>query len=161
MEKQLRKNQNTLIVTGMAVVALSLWNVIKTFLFIRLDPENYKELVKTLTGGSVSQSFTTIFVFSMLGIDFLLRLYVALKANKEGRGKGNYYFYLIIAGFFVLTSVISIIYYFEPEYYSVSVSDTFLSVLFDVTSVITVIELIYSSITVKVLSHKIKAGGDK
>ena len=157
MEKKLRRCENTLSITGLGVVALSVWSVLRIALFFILDPNlmiNYfSKIVPEVE--TMEFKYIIIGVFIVLIVELLIRLYVGKHAYYEGHGKKRGYLYILISLFFLRLSVQNIIGYLSPDAITISMEDTISCIIFEITSIITLVELIYSSIAVKVLRRKI------
>ena len=155
MERKLRKNQDILFITGCGVLVLSLWSLLKTILFITLDYEHFRLLFVGYAGTDDLMGIAIAFVLFILVLDGLLRFFVFRRARIESRGhranKKAGWLYIVIACWFSLLSAYSIYYYFTPDAVIDSVTDTAVSIIFELTSLATSLELIISAIRVKLL----------
>lgn len=158
MLRELRRNQNTLLITGVGMVALSLWSIIKTVLFIELDSQTFEALFVELLGEMYEKRLAVYAVFIFLAVDLLLRVYVGLRARKEGRGHKCGNFYLAVDAFFIVLSIYDIIYYFMPNSITVSVADSVVTVIFELTSLYTAASLFRAALKVRKLGKQIREG---
>ena len=156
MQKELRRSQNALIITGLGTIALSLWSILKTVLFIELDSENFEALFKSILGEIYERRMAIFVIFFLLAIDLAFRLYVGLKARSEGHGKSGGRFYLLVDTVFMLLCVYDIVYFFtaDPELLSFAGSNT--SIVFELTSLYTYADLFYASLRTKKLRKQLK-----
>lgn len=158
MERELRRNQNALIITGIGMIALTLWSILKTVLFIELDSVNFEAVLSSILGDMYERSVGLFIIFFFLTIDLILRTFVGLRAKREGHGKKSGYLYVIIDAVFIIVSVYNIIYYFKPDSFTISKIDTIVTIIFELTSLYTSAELFYASIKVKKLTKACKKG---
>ena len=106
MEQKLRKYQNILGISGIATIIFGVWGILKTILFIVLDP--YKTDGSAIDIKTISVQFI-IWVIIYAIIDLFLRFFVGLSARSESKGKKKSILYLIFAGILIIASLISII----------------------------------------------------
>ena len=147
-ETELRRGQNTLFVLGGGVITFSLWSVVKSIMYFMVDP------AKSFPIDNLPQEYrllalTVIFgiVFLIVGLDVGLRIYVGLSARAEARGKKKSRTYILVAAVMAagnlllfLGSLLAAIFgsHTAPDH----VLDTLVSVIVDVTALITLIELV-------------------
>lgn len=173
IEKELRRNRSTLAVVGLGVIAFGAWSVVKTVLILTLragDPLENSEFAE----GAFSEIAHIIFyafIVLVLLLDLALRLYVGLSARKEGlRGKKSAK-YIVLACLLAAMSVYSSIFtagtigeMSKPKDAAAStvedafnlrkgegVEDAVVSTLVEVTSTVTLIQLIVAGVRVKQL----------
>lgn len=159
MLKELRRNQDSLRIAGIGIIALSVWSVIKAVLLVELDTEKFERLFGALLGDSYEKAPALFVLFLFLAVDLLLRAFVGCKARKEGKGGKGGIFYLVINAAFILTAAYNLIYAFVPDAVSLSRVDTLVDIIFELTTLYTCICILYASIKVKILKKR-QTGGN-
>ena len=167
LNKDLRRYQNNLIVSGYAVMLFTLWTVLKAVLtaFLiddstGLNAEEEEALFMLLEETGMLQILITIFIIAaVIGLlVILMRIYIWRCANAEGKGKKKGYFYVVLAMVLAVINALSIIgvwFGFSDE----GLLSVIVSVLFDAASLFSLLELIFSSIKVKKLRKVLQAEG--
>ncbi len=158
-EVKLRRYQNLLTISGLGVIAFSLWSIMKSFLFIFLRNEVFTEALKMK---NVPDDFRVrAILYSIFGsiilFDFLLRLYVGLSARAEGFGKKKGYAYIVVAFLIAIASLFSIVMiFFDIRFTGVtSLMELIVSIIVEITSAVVMIELIAAAFTVKKLNREL------
>lgn len=147
MEIQLRRNQNSLGIIGTGVVAFGVWSVIKMTMYFLLSPE---ELRATLNMNRLSKNMMIavyIALAMILVIELVLRLYVGFSARAEGRDREKGNGYIIVAGLLVMLNILcfagnSMTVYLASD----SIADMVVSMAIELTSMITLVDLIIAAI---------------
>lgn len=158
MERKLRKNQDRLYITGCGILVLSLWSIIKTVLIALLDKDYFFKVEGITNYRSDTFKYALIVVLVLMLIDLLFRIYVFRKAtldaaNRKKKGGG---LYVVITCWFAVLSAFSIWYYCNPDNLMVSIGNAIVSIAFELTSLVTSVELIYSAVTVKKLRKALR-----
>ena len=173
MERELRKSQNILVVLGYGVIMFGAWSLFKCILTCTLDFGAINELVSSgitaadMEGVDVSrEAFVHIVDLIVIGmiliisvVDTLIRIRVGLSAVAEGKGRKRGKFYLAAAVLLILISAFSI--YLDitelisPAEKATRTNDTIAGLLFDITSLATVIQMIYYAKKVRKLSKEL------
>ena len=156
MEIWLRKNENTLIVTGSAVILLCLWNIAKSVMFYTLVPEAYPQL-RAAFGEGIGQDAFGAVLAAVFAADLVLRVYTGLRARSEGMGKRSGTVYIVLAGVFAAVSLLELGVCFASGLVPEIRKDLLFSAAFELTSLITSVALIRSALTVKKLRRARKA----
>lgn len=161
MQKELRKNENRLAVSGLAVIAFGLWSIVKSV--IRIFVSGRKELDEVF--GADNPGVDTLFLYLVLiSLAFMLlelglRIYVGLTARAESRGKKKTVVYLILSVLLAALSVYGIVSILQSGY-SQSLPDLVISLLVELTSLFATAELFYSAVKVKQLRKQTEKGGE-
>ena len=157
LQIRLRKNQSTLVAVGWGVIVFGIWSVIKGVLVTAFNTETLAEVSEQGTP-AVLMFWAILAVF--LAIDLWLRLYVGLSAINEGKGKKKRWGYIILAlfmalfGFALLVVTVVLIGRNEEE----SMMRAIVSIVVDLTSGITFVEMAVSAIKVKRLERMLARG---
>ena len=159
-ERLLRKNQNTLVIVGKGVIAFGVWTAVKTVLSAMLmdDIEN------AIQGAETGEPVPALAVYAILAVILLLllgfRALIGRAAIAEGRGRKSGWLYLVLAGLLALTdlaALVTSIVWIEDAFKSVM--DLVVTVVVELTSIVTTAELILSAIRVKRLTRLLGKGG--
>ena len=165
LEVKLRKHENTLTVSGFAVLAFALWEIVKIVIMVSLQPEYFTALMEPLKADPeftdllpITASVSVFFIILFYGIFIGLRLYIARSANEVGRRKSNKSAYIVWAIFCsfstlltlfinsitILTGLLGVE---EVDFMGEGIVTTIL----DLTSLLAMLDLVISGITVKVI----------
>ena len=173
---KLRKYENILAISGVAVIAFGVWTIIKSAFYLLLQPfdieifippEQLAEMeaemgpnVDILTSGVIVGA-----IFFILFLDLLLRFYIGRSAYADGRArKRKRVIYVIVAIIMAVAfangiwATVSNLFIGEPTEQSEGVEymrGVFTSVLLDMTSLLALIELIVSAIQVRRLRKEL------
>lgn len=108
MQRELRRLQTELSISGRGVIVLGAWDFVKVFLYI-LFASNY---IYNLFGISDTPELYTIYIIVwaiLVFISFLIRFYIGRRAILEARAdRGHKKLYLILSGFMCLNNVSNI-----------------------------------------------------
>lgn len=151
LERKYRKWQSSLLVTGKIIIAMGIWDVIRTFVdyFIRNDQSAENDPNNTIG--------MRIFLFFMIAIFISIRMLVGYSAVSEGKGGKKRYLYLVISVIMIGVNVIGAISFISSMFKGLIGIDTALvSCLFDILSAVSLIEMFISSIMVKSIGKKLK-----
>ena len=155
-EVKLRRYSSTLTISGYGVIAFGLWSIVKTILLTVMHPD-VMGIIPDEDVGFPREVYITLmitFMTLLLGFDLGLRIYVGLSARSEGSGKKKHVTYLVFAVFLLMLSMLSLWSGLDINDYD-STLDYLASLLVEITSIAAVIELIYSSIRVRLLKKKL------
>ena len=154
MENHIRRNQNYLIIIGTGTILFGIWSVIKTVMYLVMRRNEFSDLTEQLPEGNpqLSALIVTGIVLLILTINLLLRLYVGLSAQREGRGEKGNKRYVVLAGYLCFSHLFSL----RAEVLSLmqnpkDIATVIASILMDATSFITLLELVHSVYRVRKL----------
>ena len=157
MERELRKRQNILYITGQGVIAFGLWSLIKNNLYLFLSAEELfpetDEFSPKMQIAIILITFLILLFFSSL--ELLLRIYVGRSAMNEAKGlkfrKHYVGFSRFLIAFYVFSVAIEILEIILPGVDVNSFPERFASVIVDTTSLIMLIELVSAAKKVRSL----------
>jgi len=156
MQRNLRRYQNLLSISGWAVIAFCIWNILKQVIYILLIPDELNEIKATSMYETEYEIFAYIFAFVILFLDLGLRLYIGLSARAESNGKKKGMGYVIIAMISATVLGISLIMgIISTSILDDSLVNIIVTLIVDVTSIFAFIELFVSAFNVKSLSKKL------
>lgn len=153
MDKKKRKYQNTLIIAGRGIILFGVWNILKflmmyffagdmlTDTIVAYTPEIETEFIRNV----VSIAFIVIALI-YIAFDFLLRVYVGRCAKAAGRGEKTKKTYIVIASLMLVISLVSDIFGLFSITEGISVTDTIVSIVVDLTSCYILADLIWASV---------------
>lgn len=147
MEQKLRKYQSILGISGIATIVFGVWGIIKTILFMVLDP--YRIDGFTIDIKAMYLQFI-IWVIVYVVIDLFLRVFVGLSARAESKGKKTSILYLIFAGILIIVSLFWIIRTFLLIK-EIDLMDILASVIIDLISLFALTETLIYGIKLKKL----------
>lgn len=98
LEKEMRKCQTTLMVTGAGVIIFEIWSMVRIAALAFLSQEGANAYLGIETQDAGSAAASAFFLIFFFAVDFVIRLYVGLSARGEARGKRKRSVYLILAG---------------------------------------------------------------
>lgn len=150
---QLRKNQNTLVVVGIGVIAFGIWSVIKSVMLTALNTEEMTSLAEQ---GTMVVVLFWVLLGIMLAIELRLRLYVGLAAINEGRGRKKRKAYIVWAFFMALFSALGVTVGLAAIRSTEALGTTVVTVIVEITSCVLLVEMALSAIKVKRLSRELK-----
>ena len=145
MDAKTRKTAINLITLGTGVVFFGIWKLVKSLVsFILLDAELHENLTEEMI------LFTKIFFWSLIGISFILNLYVGLSARALGKGKNTSSFFLVVAGIIVFfRSIIAAIELIAAFLDHGDTINLIITAFIDITTIVFLVELMVYSIRLK------------
>ena len=166
----LRRNQNTLIITGTGMIVFMLWSMVKAFwlLFIRRE-RVLTELFQIFDEGGFDHSqfsddtiFLVILVLValVLALDLLIKLFVGLSAISEGKGKKRGRIYVVLIWILIVVGVCRMIVGRGDDEAASSLNGVLSydgsipSMIIELTSLIMMIQMGVDSIKVKMLNRQ-------
>lgn len=161
MEVQLRKHQNMLVIIGSGVISFGMWSAIKMVLYGVMGRSELREIIAEQGVSEDVQGILLIIMYLFIGIGLAfalaLRSYIGLSARAEGMGKKRGYGYIIAASLLMLvdTSIFALAAYYmftTPQNID-DLLDRIVSAIVELTSLVTLAELVYSAIRVRQLTR--------
>ena len=151
-----RRESNTLVVLGTGVIAFGFWSILKMlgmFIF-SVDvfrPSDEEEL------GAAGMIFAIIIAVIIMAVDVLFRVFVGLRARRDGEGRKVSATYLVFTMFLILGSILSVI----TEAANVlsaggSFFEGFASLVMELTSLVISIEVFIAGVYVRRFRKKAK-----
>ncbi len=153
-----RRESSTLVVLGTGVMVFGIWSIIKllgTFAFrIPLFTASEEEDL-----GSVGMIFAIIIAVIIVSVDVLLRIFVGIRARREGSGKKAGKAYLVFLVLMIIVSVISVaaeidaVLSAERDFF-----DTYANLIMELTSLVVSFEVFMAAIYVRRFRAKAEEG---
>ena len=157
---RLRRDENTLSVVGSGVIVFGVWSIVKALLQgtvnyqemlaeARLEGANLEELGFGDLSWVVAALAAAIVLFVLL-LDLSIRVFVGISARAEGRGKKQGRTYLVLSVLLLAVSGIFICSYVIMLFSgSDQVMDADAAILVELTSFITLLQMILSAVRVR------------
>ena len=156
MKAKTRRLENNLVTLGTGIIAFGLWAFIKLLLTVFfLGNAYFKDTAKE---DRLAALIATLVVAVLM---LLIYVWLGLSARAEGKGKKKNPLYLIVVGLISLFNIVTIplsILYLLIEFNEIEDPLTvFVTIIIDVTRMIFLIQLIYSSVLLrKIRKNEIK-----
>lgn len=143
-----RRLENNLVTLGTGIIAFGLWAFIKLLLTVMFVGSAYFE------DTAEEYRFITMIATWVIAILILLMyVWLGLSARAEGKGKQKKPFYLFVVGIISLYSFFGILletFYLFTQFNNMEDPLTvFVTIIIDVTRMVFLIELIYSSVSLR------------
>ena len=158
METELRRRRTNLLTLGAGVIAFGVWSMLKTYLYMIVDP-----IPMTFDVPEQFQQTALVMAYAMvtafLLIDLALRLYIGLSARAEGLGSKKGKAYIIVTALMLVVNIAAwIVYLFMYDYRDgyEALMDYVVSLVVDFTSIVILAQLIYNAILVRRLSRQLE-----
>ena len=150
MEAKKRRLENNLVTLGTGIIAFGLWAFIKLLLTVFFLGNAYFK--DTAEEDRLAALIVTLVVAVLM---LLMYVWLGLSARAEGKGKKKNPFYLIVVGLISLFNIVTIplsILYLLTEFNEIEDPLTvFVTIIIDVTTMIFLIQLIYSSVLLRII----------
>lgn len=145
-----RKYSNRLKMAGRAIIIFGLWSSLQVLILFFLNQESlltliYEALKEEGVDNSALYTILIIVAILVLGIPFLINLYMGLSAMSEAKGKKKTPVYLVICVLSFIVSFVSIFMSDLSDYLELAIA----SLVVDVTFCIACIDVVYSAIRLR------------
>lgn len=148
MGAKTRRLENNLVTLGTGIIAFGLWAFIKLILTVMLLGSDYYEDV-----GEEDQLLVAIATWVVAILTVLMYVWLGMSARAEGKGKRKnpvYLFFVGIISVYSFTVILIETIYLITEFKTIDDPLTLIiSIIIDVTRMIFLIELIYSSVALR------------
>ena len=104
LQIQLRKNQDTLKIVGLGVMAFGAWSIVKSILYTTAQWSSIKEEIVVPEANETIAKMVYLFMIAViLTVEIAIRLYIGRSAIAEGRGERRRPGYVVVA--FLITAI--------------------------------------------------------
>ena len=167
--RELRRSRHALTIAGAGVIAFGFWTVLKMTMLMFSDTSEVDEIVAEAIAQVPMEDveieriiFLVVFysvVAILLLLFFLLHLYIGRACIAVGKNEKRRFMYLPLSLFLGILFLVSVRYnilHFTTEFDSAF--DGFATTVFDLSSGITMLGIVYSSVRIAVLKWKLRRG---
>ena len=170
MQTELRKHQHTLAVVGMGAIGFGIWSVVKAILYLTIinplkdtvlaDYENITDLEYEYL---IALGVTIVITVLIVLIDLLLRWRVGKLALDIARGNSlPTARFFVRTGFVILVDALELVMGFLGIIGVISSEEELLdsvsTLLVDLTSVVTLIEMVVAAVMIRKITEQLEAG---
>ena len=173
-EIELRRNQNTLIITGYGIIAFGVWTLVKTLgmlVFQRdeilsdlIDGLKKVEVDITDIPDSVLFGGFLVVISLIFMVDILFRVFVGRSAIKESRDKKRGVLYILVLIIMILRSLntvfeilmMRIVGTVPVRLFHIATEASLSTMIVEITSMVLMIEMVIAAIRVKRLRKQLK-----
>jgi hypothetical protein len=156
MKLRLRRNQNYLVMIGTGVIIFGFWSVIKTIMLLILGSQEVTGFSSSVQVYGMPIQTSYLVLILMLAAELAVRLYVGLSARAEGFGAKRGTVYVVFAVLLSLFHLAAIVANIGSQFRAYeNPADAAVSLLMDLTSLVTLVELINSVFKVRWLSREL------
>lgn len=161
LERELRRNQDTLSSIGLGVLAFGVWSVIKAAVVFVIQVPGQIEAAIEKQYVPATIAFAGMVLLLILALILALRVYIWRSARAERQGGSHKRRYLVAVGFLAALSLISllamILQMILPGRFETDVSgDRIIAAFIEMTSLITLIEMIVASLRTKRITQELE-----
>lgn len=162
MQKEIRRCRENLVSIGTGISLFGIWTVIRIIMTVILERETMISETQNYTDAGAGLIVALLcIIMAILSLMILsIHLYIGLSARKEGLGGKKRTGYLIATGLFILLYCIGItaeIVTFQETFKSIP--EGAVTVLIDITVLITLAELMLNAVRVRKLSVQLTENG--
>lgn len=166
---KLRKSQNTLVIVGTGIIVFGFWTVLKTLGKVYLNRSEYIAQIREFAGTSMMEVSDNLIFWVLLflavcylSLGIVTRLIIGLSAISEGRDRRHGFIYLPLTVLMILLGLHDTVYSIdmfintvtETEAEAGSTDFHMASVIIQLTSIIMMIQMIFSAVRVKKYRRK-------
>lgn len=157
LQIQLRKNQDTLKIVGLGVMAFGAWSIIRTILYIT---SQWSSIVEEITVPEVSETIMKTMYFIMtavvLAVEIAIRLYIGRSAVAEGKGERKGPGYIVVA--FLITLIGLALTFTAIVVPGIRIElnlEALMSLFVEITSAVITLEMCWSAVRVRKLLRQL------
>lgn len=161
MERNLRKYQNTLVISGTALIIFGVWSIMKAAFLLMIPNTSMTTLFPDLKGAArtAAQHTAIAAIFIALAVNLILRIYLGRTAIRKGRGDlpgVERRSTIVLSWVFVAGSVVTFIVIYELFFNSDMMLENLVTdFLVEVTSLTATIDLMRAAYHVRALEKAI------
>ena len=160
--KELRRMQNTLVITGSGVILMGAWTFLKMLLYLTMARNKAAEEMQLsdahIEGLSNNTIYVSVAVIMMLfmSVFVLLRVYVGRQARAEGLGRkvrGSYLGIVFVMLIVNVASMMGILWQTVTGSYESGITDGLMAALMDLISIVVFLKLFQAASFVRKASR--------
>ena len=158
---QLRKNQDTLKIVGLGVMAFGAWSIVRTILYTTLQWNSIIEnMVEQELSAKTAGIMYIIVSVMIMAVEIAIRLYIGRSAIAEGKGERKRSGYIVVAFLIALLNLSLMFSFFMLLGTRTEISlDALVTMFVELTSTVILLEMCQSAIRVRKLLRQIAEQG--
>ena len=157
LQIQLRKNQDTLKIVGLGVMAFGAWSIVKSILYTTAQWSSIKEEIVVPEANETIAKMVYIFMIAVtMVVEIAVRLYIGRSAIAEGRGERRRPGYVVVA--FLITAIgltLTVTAIVVPGIRIELNLEALMSLFVEITSAVITLEMCWSAIRVRKLRRQL------
>ena len=161
LQIQLRKNQDTLKIVGLGVMAFGAWSIVKSILYTTAQWSSIKEEIVVPEANETIAKMVYLFMIAViLTVEIAIRLYIGRSAIAEGKGERRRPGYVVVA--FLITAIgltLTVTAFVVPGIRMELNLDLLASLFVEITSAVITLEMCWSAIRVRKLRRQLAEQG--
>ena len=158
---QLRKNQDTLKIVGLGVMAFGAWSIVRAILYTTLQWNSIIEnMVEQELSAKTAGIMYIIVSVMIMAVEIAIRLYIGRSAIAEGKGERKRSGYIVVAFLIALMNLGLMFSFFMLLGTRTEISlDALVTMFVELTSTVILLEMCQSAIRVRKLRRQIAEQG--
>ena len=153
-----RRDSNTLVILGIGVIMFAFWSIIKLLMQLLLNIKIFPEDLEKEYGPFIILISMVVLVIIM-AVDVLIRLFVGLRACRDGRGVKVSKAYLIFNVLLIMGSLVSVFFVLQSiESAEGDFIDNYIGLLMELSSLFVSVEVLLAGISVRRYRRRMKEG---
>ena len=158
---QLRKNQDTLKIVGLGVMAFGAWSIVRTILYTTFQWNSIIEnMVEQELSAKTAGIMYIIVSVMIMAVEIAIRLYIGRSAIAEGKGERKRPGYIVVAFLIALMDLSLMFFFFILLGTRTEISlDALVTMFVELTSTVILLEMCQSAIRVRKLRRQIAEQG--
>ena len=157
LQIQLRKNQDTLKIVGLGVMAFGAWSIVKSILYTTAQWSSIKEEIVVPEANETIAKMVYIFMIAVtMVVEIVVRLYIGRSAIAEGKGERRRPGYVVVA--FLITAIgltLTVTAFVVPGIRMELNLEALVSLFVEITSAVITLEMCWSAIRVRKLRRQL------
>ena len=154
MDAQIRKYQDSMIISARALLAFGLWGLLRVFFFKASGDTVFHILaLESELEGMDPVVFEIMFIIIYLIFDVAFRIYVSRSAIAESHGRKRSIAYLIVSVLYILISLFSYVVIINDNSIGGTLIEDISAIIIDLTTLFSLVVIIYSSVKVRRLRN--------
>lgn len=156
-EASIRKQQNILVCSGVAMILFGLWSILRLTLMRFVDPEHFVNFFSTPDMPSTPEfmNFILVVALVLLLFDLILRVYIGSSAIKDGLGMlRTKITYIIVAIICLVFAIVSDVTSIISLFYNDFSFEFFLASIIDMSIHIATLEIVIAAIKIRKLTKE-------
>ncbi len=149
MQAKIRKYRNNLYISGLGIIVMGAWSVLKVFLQSYFGPDSVVMVIaqdpERRQYRAVVIVFFTLFMLILMMIAFWVHYHIGIRAIRAGKGRKTKNLYLIWCGILCLLTASGIPFYLRMLRQLEDVDTVIASCLVDLVTIGILVDIIYSS----------------